>query len=86
MLLVLHAHKRWSLTIRETHDIIKDAWEQDAEIKYLDLREEKPANRTAEKIMRFIFISHHEGNKMTDEIEDACITQRTDDKFINTFS
>lgn len=43
----------------ETHDIIKDAWEQDAEIKYLDLRQEKQANRTAEKIMKFILISHH---------------------------
>jgi hypothetical protein len=59
MLLILHAHKRWSLTIRETRNIIKDAWEQDAEIKYLDPKEEKQAGRTAEKIMRFIFISHH---------------------------
>jgi hypothetical protein len=43
----------------ETHDIIKDAWEQDAEIKYLDLKQVKQANRTAEKIMKFILISHH---------------------------
>jgi hypothetical protein len=33
----------------ETHDIIKDALEQDAEIKYLDLREEKQAKRRAEQ-------------------------------------
>lgn len=43
----------------ETHDIIVAAWEQDAEIKYLDLREEKQANRRAEKIMKFIVIRHH---------------------------
>jgi len=43
----------------ETHDIIKDAWEQDAEIKYLDLKQEKQANRTAEKIIKFILINYH---------------------------
>jgi hypothetical protein len=44
----------------ETHDMIKNAWEQDVEIKYLDLREEKQANKRSEKkIMKFILISHH---------------------------
>jgi hypothetical protein len=37
----------------DTHDTIKDAWKQDTEIKYLDLREEKQTKRTAEKIMKF---------------------------------
>ena len=50
ILLGLHAHKKMvSHHKGETHDVIKCAWEQDVEIKYLDLRQEKQADRTAEK-------------------------------------